>query len=175
MSQAIVIPRQTDNSYTRPQTKWLNRSDNTNFTTTAWIMPYKEDRICVSKVMKLKTNKIDNDKCWKYFHFIAWLDMVNQIHNSKKNMYNYILCVQEVVTHLYIVSYYIKWVTTSWTHSTVEYWQFFLVQVFRHGQNFLWHTVGSSLSNSCQFENTYWIYFGKFLIRLMYMIIILLR
>jgi len=28
-----------------------------------------------------------------------------------------ILCVQEVVTPFYIVTYYIKWVTTSWTHS----------------------------------------------------------
>ena len=30
------------------------------------------------------------------------------------NMY-YILCVQEVVTPIYIMSYYINWVTTSWT------------------------------------------------------------
>ena len=29
----------------------------------------------------------------------------------------YILYVQEVVTPLDIVTYYIKWVTTSWTHS----------------------------------------------------------
>ena len=29
----------------------------------------------------------------------------------------YILCVQEVI---YIVSYKLKWVTTSWTHSTKE-------------------------------------------------------
>ena len=29
-----------------------------------------------------------------------------------------ILCVREVVTHLHIVSYFINWVTTSWTHST---------------------------------------------------------
>ena len=31
---------------------------------------------------------------------------------------NYIPCVQEVVTPFYIVTYYIKSVTTSWTHST---------------------------------------------------------
>ena len=30
-----------------------------------------------------------------------------------------ILCVQEVVTHFIIVSYYIKWGTTSWTYSIV--------------------------------------------------------
>ena len=28
-----------------------------------------------------------------------------------------LLCVQEVVTPFYIVTYYIKWVTTSWTYS----------------------------------------------------------
>ena len=30
-----------------------------------------------------------------------------------------ILYVQEVVTSFYIVSYYIKWVTTSWAYSTI--------------------------------------------------------
>ena len=30
----------------------------------------------------------------------------------------FVLCVQEVVTHFYIVSYFIKWVTTSWTYGT---------------------------------------------------------
>ena len=30
-----------------------------------------------------------------------------------------IRCVQEVVTPFYIVSYYIKWVTTSWTHGNI--------------------------------------------------------
>ena len=30
-----------------------------------------------------------------------------------------LMCVQEVVTHLYIVSYCIKWVTTSWAYSIV--------------------------------------------------------
>ena len=29
----------------------------------------------------------------------------------------YILCVQEVVIYSYIVSYYIKWVTTSWVYT----------------------------------------------------------
>ena len=29
----------------------------------------------------------------------------------------HVLYVQEVVTHFYIVSYYIKWINTSWTHS----------------------------------------------------------
>ena len=29
-------------------------------------------------------------------------------------------CVQKVVTHFYIVSYYIKWVPTSWTHSNTR-------------------------------------------------------
>ena len=31
-----------------------------------------------------------------------------------------VLCVQEVVTHFIIVSYYIKWVTTSWTYITTN-------------------------------------------------------
>ena len=35
----------------------------------------------------------------------------------------YIQCVQEVVTHLYTVSYYIKWVTTSWTDSITNWFQ----------------------------------------------------
>ena len=30
----------------------------------------------------------------------------------------HILCVQEVVTPMYIMSYYIKWVTTSWTYGS---------------------------------------------------------
>ena len=30
-------------------------------------------------------------------------------------------CVQEVVTHFVYVTYYIKWVTTSWTYSTVTH------------------------------------------------------
>ena len=34
------------------------------------------------------------------------------------HIYINILYVQEVVTPFYIVSYYIKWVTTSWTYST---------------------------------------------------------
>ena len=29
----------------------------------------------------------------------------------------YILCVQEVVTQFLLISYYIKWVTSSWTQS----------------------------------------------------------
>ena len=32
-------------------------------------------------------------------------------------MYQKLLYVQEVVTPFYIVSYFIKWVTTSWTYS----------------------------------------------------------
>ena len=35
-------------------------------------------------------------------------------------IYIYILRIQEVVT-IYIVSYYIKWITTSWTHSTYKF------------------------------------------------------
>ena len=35
-------------------------------------------------------------------------------------MLDTILCVQEVVTDFIIVTYYIKWVTTSWTHSTIN-------------------------------------------------------
>ena len=31
----------------------------------------------------------------------------------------HILYVQEVVTHSYIVTYHIKWVTTSWTDGTI--------------------------------------------------------
>mgnify|MGYP001343068601 CR=1 FL=1 len=31
-----------------------------------------------------------------------------------------ILCVQEVVTPIYIMSYYIKWVTTSWTYGKIQ-------------------------------------------------------
>ena len=27
----------------------------------------------------------------------------------------FVLCVQEVITPIYIMSYYINWVTTSWT------------------------------------------------------------
>ena len=30
-----------------------------------------------------------------------------------------LLCVQEVVTPIYTMSYYIKWVTTSWAYGTV--------------------------------------------------------
>ena len=35
--------------------------------------------------------------------------------------FSLLLCVQEVVTLLYVVAYYIKWVTTSWTHSMQNY------------------------------------------------------
>ena len=34
------------------------------------------------------------------------------------NNHGVLLCVQEVVTPIYIMSYYIKWVTTSWTYGT---------------------------------------------------------
>ena len=32
-----------------------------------------------------------------------------------KSNISLILCVQEVITPIYIMSYYINWVTTSWT------------------------------------------------------------
>ena len=38
------------------------------------------------------------------------------IHVSSTISFSTILCVQEVVTPIYIMSYCIKWVTTSWTY-----------------------------------------------------------
>ena len=35
---------------------------------------------------------------------------------KKTNLKIELLCVQEVVTHLYIITYCVKWVTTFWTY-----------------------------------------------------------
>ena len=36
-------------------------------------------------------------------------------------LYSNLPSVQEVVTHFYVCSYYIKWVTSSWTHGTIRW------------------------------------------------------
>ena len=38
----------------------------------------------------------------------------------KTHIVTYIPFVQEVVTPIYIMTYYIKWVTTSWTYGSFE-------------------------------------------------------
>ena len=54
----------------------------------------------------------------KYSRFPSFKCMVKLIFTGMNIMLPpHILCVQEVV---YIVSYYIKWVTTSWTYSRIN-------------------------------------------------------
>ena len=42
----------------------------------------------------------------------------------------HILCVQEVVNSIYIMSYYIKWVTTSWTYSICPFLWVHVLYIF---------------------------------------------
>ena len=78
-------------------------------------LPISSSLLCVASIhtsavverARQSTRKILSNRC------------VYDYRLSKKSHSIYILYVQEVVT-LYLVTYYIKWVTTSWTDGSIH-------------------------------------------------------